>query len=112
VPPTDIEKEARVRAILRIAALARQWRLTADSQAKRGYLLSGKALTEASLYADQDPDIRDLVAASEKHAQLWRRLLWGGLMVAAIGVVWFYFHEKEAAANLKSEIQRQIDANE
>jgi hypothetical protein len=73
----DVDKEARARAILRIAALARQWRLSKDPDVKRGYLLSGKALAEASVYVDDDPDIHALVEASEKDAQRDKRLrLW------------------------------------
>ncbi len=60
-PPSDAE----ARAIVRISALARQWRMT-DEINKRGYLLTGKALAEASLFMDRDPEIKALVTASEK----------------------------------------------
>lgn len=81
-PPSSIEAQA----IVRIASLARQWRLSADAS-KAGYLLHGKALVEASLFIDRDPDIADFVAASEvqeRESQRRRRLLFRLLCVLAV----------------------------
>lgn len=87
-PPSD--KEAR--AIVRIAALARQWRTT-DAVNKPGYLLTGKALTEAAAYVDRDPEIRDLVAASRVQAQAAdrkrRQMALAMLLVTGIALLGF-----------------------
>jgi DNA/RNA endonuclease G (NUC1) len=58
-PEPELE---RSRQIIRLGALARQWRL---SEAK-GYLLKGAALEDAKKYSADDRDIADLVAASER----------------------------------------------
>ena len=108
-PVTDVEKEARARAIVRIAALGRQWRVTADPEVKRGYLLTGKALLEAALYADEDPDISDLVKASQKDADAARRLrriawaLAGAVAVAAVGGYLFLYLSAKAAAERQQQ---------
>ncbi|GLS19811.1 hypothetical protein GCM10007874_28280 [Labrys miyagiensis] len=47
---------------IRLSALARQWR---ESDYLSGYLLTGVALEEASGYRRKDPEIEELVAASE-----------------------------------------------
>lgn len=61
-PDTDPDAEAR--RIVRIAALAREWRLSEQSN-RTGYLIGDKAtLAEAARYVDRDPDIRSLVEAS------------------------------------------------
>lgn len=56
---------ALLRERIRLAASARLWR---DSGKKPGYLLFGKALSDASRVRD-DPDITDLVTASMQAAQ-------------------------------------------
>ena len=84
---SDAEREAKARAALRIAALARQWRLTADPAAKAGYLLTGKALDEAAAYRADDPDIEALVLESEKQryrAKVVRRSMAIAALVAVI----------------------------
>jgi hypothetical protein len=86
-PPSDAE----ARAIVRISALARQWRMT-DEINKRGYLLTGKALAEASLFMDRDPEIKALVTASEKSERLtnWvKRVLVGLAFVALASLAYF-----------------------
>jgi hypothetical protein len=92
-PPSD----AQARAIVRIAALARQWRLTHEVN-KKGYLLTGKALVEASLFVDRDPDIAALVAASEqqekvteKQTRLARRMLYGLVALAVFAILWVVY---------------------
>jgi hypothetical protein len=101
-PPSDIE----ARAIVRIASLARQWRLS-DDASKTGYLLTGKALVEASLFVDRDPDIADLVAASEvqeketerkqRQTKRWLRTLEVIAALAAItwGIsAWLFYYDR------------------
>ncbi len=61
------EKRQTSREQIRLAAVARQW-LTSDKAP--GYLLSGRALTEAARYRDADRDIGTLIAASEAAAAL------------------------------------------
>ena len=110
-PDGDIEREARARSILRLAALARQWRTTKDADTRRGYLLTGKALTEASLYGDEDADIRALVEASEATERRWRNikralvtLLILALGLAALGI---YFFEEQQKKLLVLKLQEQ-----
>lgn len=64
VPLSDIEEMARARIILRYSGYARQWKL-ADPSKQSDYLLKGSPLAEASLYVNDDPDIRAHVEASE-----------------------------------------------
>lgn len=64
-PLTDIEAIARARIILRYAGSARQWKQTSHEK-RADYLLTGNRLAEASLYVQDDPDIRAHVEASEK----------------------------------------------
>ena len=108
--PADVEAEARSRAILRIAALARQWALTRDPEASRGYLLFGKALAEATLYADDDPDIRRLVEASQSESlrsQSRRRWAWAGVAIiaalAVLGPIIVYLAAQAAASRAERD---------
>lgn len=64
VPLSDIEEMARARIILRYSGYARQWKL-AEPAKQADYLLKGSPLAEASLYVQDDPDIRAHVEASE-----------------------------------------------
>jgi hypothetical protein len=64
-PLTDIEAIARARIILRYAGSARQWKQTPPGK-QTDYLLTGNRLAEASLYVNDDADIRAHVEASEK----------------------------------------------
>lgn len=61
---SDVEAVTRARAILRLAAYSRQWR-RAKPDEQKDFLLHGSALAEASLYVNDDDDIRAHVAASE-----------------------------------------------
>jgi len=72
---------------IRFAAAARLWR---DSGKKHGYLLFGEAITQAAKFRDLDPDIADLVGASEE-ARHSRRNRWiTAVSVAALVVVGLY----------------------
>lgn len=64
-PLTDVEAIARARIILRYAGSARQWKQTPPEK-RADYLLTGNRLAEASLYVQDDSDIRAHVEASEK----------------------------------------------
>jgi hypothetical protein len=64
-PLTDVEAIARARISLRYAGSARQWKQTPPEK-QADYLLTGNRLAEASLYVDDDPDIRAHVEASKK----------------------------------------------
>lgn len=75
VPPTQAMNRERIR----IAAVARQWRLSNFSP---GYLLRGVAVTEAMKYVD-DPDVALLVRKSQEAAQ--RRSRWQ--LVSAVGAI-------------------------
>jgi hypothetical protein len=106
--PTDAE----ARAIVRIAALARQWRQT-DETNKKGYLLTGKALVEASLFVDRDPDIGALVAASEEQEEATERQkrfaqrVLQGLVAfafcATLGLLFFVWVDEERKLRLTTQ---------
>jgi hypothetical protein len=68
---------------IRFAAAARLWR---DSGKKHGYLLFGEAIAQAAKFRDLDPDIADLVGASEE-ARHSRRNRWITAVSAAVLVV-------------------------
>ncbi len=103
-PPSDAE----ARAIVRISALARQWRMT-DEINKRGYLLTGKALAEASLFMDRDPEIKALVTASEKRERFtnWvKRGLVGLAFVALVCLAYFIKVDGDRKAQVaEAEVQ-------
>ena len=61
--PSDAKSDQRSREIIRMAAAARLWR---DSGKKHGYLLFGEAIAQAAKFRKLDPDIADLVDASEE----------------------------------------------
>src|SRR5580704_8971913 len=68
-PSADVfQKRAEARKRLRLAATARLWK----SSNNDGYLLSGTALGEASVYQD-DPDVAELVRASRVYSRSRRR---------------------------------------
>lgn len=81
------DANAEARAVVRFAALARQWRRAGEDNNK-GYLLTGKALVEASLFAERDPDIQAFVEASaiEEKAND-KRKRWGRGLLYGLGVV-------------------------
>ena len=114
-PDGDVEREARARSILRLAALARQWRTTKDAETRHGYLLTGKALTEASLYVEEDADIRALVEASQDaagSAERRRRNVrraFVTLLILALGgaALAIYFFEEQQKKLLVLELQEQ-----
>lgn len=59
--------DEEARRLVRISALARQWRLT-DKANRKGFLIDDRvALLDAYRFTLLDPDIRDLVQASEAH---------------------------------------------
>lgn len=63
------ERGSAAREVVRLAALARQWR---DAGQAPGYLLQGAALLDAARHVDKDRDIAALVTASEAQDRLTR----------------------------------------
>jgi hypothetical protein len=80
------------RALIRLAALARQWR---DSGKRPGYLLYGDAVKEAARFADRDANLAEFVTAS-RDAVSGRRKMWFGsaaaFVVAALIVAAGFYH--------------------
>jgi hypothetical protein len=78
------------RTLVRLSALARQWR---DTHKQRGYLLTGESLKEAAQYKDQDSNLAEFVEASRKAIRR-QRIFWGviGAIVAfaTAGIVALY----------------------
>src|SRR5712692_3265866 len=62
-----IARRRESREQIRLAAVARQW---LNSGRAPGYLLTGRALTEAARFREADADIGALIAASEAAAAL------------------------------------------
>ncbi|MBN8533014.1 MAG: hypothetical protein J0L51_02890 [Rhizobiales bacterium] len=121
-PLTDIEAIARARIILRYGGSARQWKQTPPEK-RADYLLTGNRLAEASLYVQDDPDIRAHVEASEKardaarDAEITRRSklqrqrigILTGLVVFAfsmVGALWWKSIQLQEALD-EAEKQRQ-----
>jgi Pentapeptide repeats (8 copies) len=95
------------RALIRLAALARQWR---DSGKRRGYLLYGDAVGEAARFADRDPDLAEFVIASQDAVSGRKKMVLGGIggfVIAALTVAaGFYYwqftylpHARDTAIN-------------
>ncbi|TRD05955.1 hypothetical protein FJV76_08735 [Mesorhizobium sp. WSM4303] len=75
---SDLE---RSRQIIRLGALARQWRYNDEA---KGYLLKGAALEDAKQYSQEDRDIAALVAASEREERKSKNTWITALAVVAI----------------------------
>jgi len=100
------------RALIRLSALARQWR---DSGKQAGYLLQGETINEAARYASQDPNLAEFVEASRraKTRQLLLLGIFGGGMVAAalsiMGFLYWQFYVLPGVKDEKiSELKRGI----
>ena len=113
---SDVEGLARTRAIIRIAATARQWRV---KDHEPGYLLTGRALAEASLYVEDDPDIAELVRASGRAASRDKWKFWSALAVISVLAVsllaYGWFRERQVSAALKEKsgkLEKSVEAAE
>jgi hypothetical protein len=102
----DVEATADARAVIRIAALARQWQVAGKDP---GYLLTDTALEEARKYKDKDFEITAFIEASEAAAASTRALLWrvrfSALLVLTIilgGGIW-YLMDLNAELDAKSK---------
>lgn len=72
------------RALIRLAALARQWR---DSGKRPGYLLNGDTVKEAARFADRDADLAEFVRASQDAASARKKMIFGGSAVFAVAAL-------------------------
>lgn len=113
-PPAagTIPDSAEARRIVRIAAMAREWRLTSPSS-KRGYLIGDSAtLAEAARYAGSDPEIAAFVEASQAAlaAQAARnRLIVIVLVTAALlavaSILWLNARRNQVRAETERDAQ-------
>ena len=114
----------KTRTALRFAALARQYKASADQQ-RKGYLLSGRALEEARSVMDCDPDIRALVEESDSYERIKRWARRGALsvgVIALIAIISGYFLVRSlqleaqnlrlAAQNSQLELDKQVSEAE
>jgi len=110
--------DAEARRIVRLSALAREWRLT-DAGHKRGYLINDAAtLAEAARYAVGDPEIVALVDASRvelKASTRWHRTLVTALVTGAllglltlVAVLWLSRRRAEGEAKTLRAAQTQL----
>jgi DNA/RNA endonuclease G (NUC1) len=100
----DIE---RAREQIRLAALARQWRM---GERKPGYLLTGRALEDAKPFRGADPEIEGFIRASEDASALTLRRWVTGLSVLAVILIalsaaafWQALAARYAAAQAQQE---------
>lgn len=112
--PSEKEERdlARSRALVRIAASARQWR---ESDRERGWLLKGDALREAEQFAADDDDIRALVEASRQFETQYSRRKIGVLSVAVVVLLIFsgvsiFLYVREA--NSRKQLEAALAAEE
>lgn len=92
-PASSTGDIARARKQIRLAALARQWRVMGR---RPGYLLSGSALRDAQDFRESDPEIADFVQASERAATRKMRGWIAGLValvLALSGLTVFAVHQ-------------------
>jgi Pentapeptide repeats (8 copies) len=99
------------RMLIRLAGMARQWR---NAGRQQGYLLTGEALAQARPFAQKDPDLSELVEASEEAEYAKRRrkrnIAYGSMVGAVmLGCVATFFVWQFYALPLKSKFWiRQI----
>lgn len=95
-------RQAADRSLIRIAALARQWR----DMGGRGYLLTGEALSEAERFAGSDVDIRHLVEVSRRAIRrtLWRNILIGVLALGLLATMGGWAYDKVQASRLTASV--------
>lgn len=77
-----VQSKEDQRALIRLAATARQWR---DSGEKSGYLLVGDTIKEAARFKDQDPALAEFVEASLEAVKA-RRMFWATMAVVVLAV--------------------------
>ncbi len=102
------ESAERPREAIRIAAAARLWR---DSGKQRGYLLWGEAeIARAAQYRDLDPDIAELVQASEEAGRTYTHKKYAVLSVLTVvlfglllAVTMLYISERSKSQLLQDE---------
>lgn len=98
---------ARTRQILQIAALARQWKMAPDDS-RSGYLLNQEALEIARGFADDDPDIRDLVRASDDFKKNSRQRRW----IVGLGVALFFAIISLFITSMYQKKSREVTENQ
>jgi hypothetical protein len=94
---------------LQVITTARLWQ---QSGHKPGYLPFGAALTEAEMYVDAAPEVRDLVAASRSRAR-WLRVFVGAAIVVLLSVIplgyWiFQEYQKQVVIPKRQEAWKNI----
>jgi hypothetical protein len=85
-----VQSKEDQRALIRLAATARQWR---DSGEKSGYLLVGETIKEAARFKDQDPALAEFVEASLDAVKA-KQMFWltlGAVVLAVAAVCWGTF---------------------
>jgi Pentapeptide repeats (8 copies) len=121
---TDQSEQSRddQRTLIRLSAMARQWQ---ESGKQPGYLMSGETIEEAAKFADRNPDLAELVEASQRADRVLRRRKRNAayfglsvlLMIASIATlyIWqFVFLPKESESWIRqikestsSDVQRR-----
>lgn len=116
----DIEKtklelskiDENARQLIRIGAIARQWRLGGRSV---GYLLGGDALENAKRFLGQDKDIDELIAASDEFVKAknrsWRNgaLALIAVLLATVVVLVYLVFQLNTAIREAEKIRLDLD---
>lgn len=113
-PTTDetAEQEAsKAREQIRLNALARQWR---QSERVGSYLLNGAALSRAATFRNNDPEIEEFVAASERRVADRKRIhtrrisISSALMLVLISMIGAFIYYLQIQNNSLSKIANRV----
>jgi hypothetical protein len=106
IEPAMEDNKADQRALIRLAATARQWR---DSGKQSGYLLAGKTIEEAARFADQDPNLAEFIRASGEGGKKRRRLILAGASsVSLASLVTLFFWQFSALPTTGERLIREV----
>ncbi len=106
------ERRQRAGTVGKLIGTARLWK---ESGRKSGYLLTGGALTEALQYPEADPDLTDLVVASQRRGQRWTQFLWATVVVLVAlltAAVWNWREADRKGKELEIAIRDEKTARE
>lgn len=106
------ERRQRSGTVSKLIGAAKLWK---ESGRQTGYLLTGDALTDALQYREADPDLTELIVASQKRGARQTRFLWGTiaalvvLLIAALsfGLIAWNLREQEAGARREEATARR-----
>lgn len=99
------ESTRRSREVIRFVAAARLWQ---EHERKPGYLLYGDAITQAAKYRHLDPDIDELVAASEAKRNNRRVMVVSAAAAALIAIASMLVFESWGAGQISNSLVASV----